>query len=79
MPVMTNRLTTISVSKRNRLRLMEMGRKGQSFDVILTELLEKTRKEPLQTAPRVGDSDGQSAETKLSVQTMEMAGEDGNY
>jgi flagellar motor component MotA len=34
--------TTISISRRNHLRMMERGKKGQSFDDILTEMLNQT-------------------------------------
>lgn len=70
------RSTTISLSKKNHLKLMRIGKKGQSFDVILTELLEKISQEPLQTTRRAGVSDGRSAVTKLSTQSIEMVGAD---
>jgi hypothetical protein len=39
-----NDVTTISISRRNHARLQELGRKGATFDDILTEVLENKRK-----------------------------------
>jgi hypothetical protein len=57
MAVMTKKLTTISVSKKNHGILANMGKKGEPFDEILTKLIEKAGgKNPLQTDAGVGGS-----------------------
>jgi len=35
-------VTTISISRRNHARLQELGRKGATFDDILSEVLNQT-------------------------------------
>jgi hypothetical protein len=39
-----NDVTTISISRRNHARLQEMGRKGETFDDILSAVLETRKK-----------------------------------
>jgi hypothetical protein len=36
-----NRLTTIAISKKNRETLIELGRKDQTFDQILSQVLQR--------------------------------------
>lgn len=36
-----NRLTTIAISKKNRETLIEFGRKDQTFDEILSQVLKR--------------------------------------
>jgi hypothetical protein len=36
-----NRLTTIAISKKNREALIEFGRKDQTFDQILSQVLQR--------------------------------------
>jgi predicted CopG family antitoxin len=43
-----NRLTTIAISGENYLALKRLGRAGDSFNDVVTEVLKKV-KEPLQT------------------------------
>jgi hypothetical protein len=38
----TGEITTISISRKNHLRLMEIGKKGESFDGILSRVLSHT-------------------------------------
>jgi hypothetical protein len=38
-PLLENNATTIAISKRNRETLCDLGKKGQSFDQILTQVL----------------------------------------
>jgi hypothetical protein len=38
-----NRLTTIAISKKNREALIGLGRKDQSFDQILGQILERIK------------------------------------
>ena len=37
----SDRLTTIAISKKNRQSLIELGRKNQTFDQILSQLLQR--------------------------------------
>ena len=41
----TKEVNTISVLRANKLHLMEIGKKGQSFDDILSNVLEKMSKD----------------------------------
>jgi len=41
-----NRLTTIAISKENRETLVELGRKDQTFDQILSEVLQRHSSNP---------------------------------
>lgn len=38
----TGEITTISISRKNHLRLMDIGKKRESFDAILTRILDQT-------------------------------------
>jgi hypothetical protein len=44
--IKVDKTTTICVSRRNHDLLMQLGRKGESFDSILTQIIEKIK--PLQ-------------------------------
>jgi hypothetical protein len=38
----TGEITTISISHKNHLRLMDIGKKGETFDAILSRILDQT-------------------------------------
>jgi hypothetical protein len=38
----TGEITTISISRKNHLRLMDIGKKGESFDDIISRVLSQT-------------------------------------
>lgn len=54
-----NRLTTIAISKKNREALVDLGRKDQSFDQILGQVLERMKSDtplsPRRLQQREGD------------------------
>jgi hypothetical protein len=75
---MREKLTTIAISRRNHILLSKLGIKGQSFDDVLTRVLDMAtgnlheKKNPLQSKSlRVDRSEALAAEVPITQTALE--------